>query len=390
MENAVAEVSGVKDKKRIQKRYWREIKGHLYARLQYQDETGKWKEKLKPISDKRTALRVVEETRRELETHGEESFTSDKMTYAELAEEYRKTKLVPAVYQNGVKVSGKRSVRYIEVILKTLIAHFGHKTIRNIKAADLETFKQKRLTSITKDGRVRSIASVNRELSILRTILNFAIQNEWLVKNPFLLCQGIVALSAETERDRVLSFAEESHLLAVCTGPRAHLRAMLICALDTAMRKGEIFKMQWRHINFETDEIFIPQTNTKTEDARTVGLTPRLKCELQLMWETSPKNTNDFVFGSLNSIKTAWKTACRLAEVKDFRFHDCRHTATTRMIASGSPHTEVMKITGHSQLKTFLRYLNITSETANKVAARLSDYLVGRQTSITEISDTVN
>jgi len=376
--------------KRSAPRYWVEIKGKLYARLQYKATDGKYKVKYKPISDKRTARTAVEEMRRELQMHGQESFTSDKMTFGELAEEYRKTKLTPAVYQNGIKVSGKRSVRYIEVILKTLIAHFGQKTIRAIKAGDLETFKQKRLISITKDGRVRSIASVNRELSILRTILNFAVQNEWLLKNPFLLCQGIVALSAETERDRVLSFDEENRLLAVCTGPRAHLRQMLICALDTAMRKGEIFKMKWQHINFETNEIFIPQTNTKTEDARIIGLTPRLKSELQFLWQLSPQQTDGFVFGNINSIKTAWKTACRLADVKDFRFHDCRHTATTRMIASGSPHTEVMKITGHTQLKTFLRYLNITSETASNVAFRLNEYLSHKNISVDSVSLAVN
>ncbi len=61
MENDVNQINLPKTKKRAQKRYWREIKGHLYARLQYQDDTGKWKEKLKPISDKRTAFRVVEE-----------------------------------------------------------------------------------------------------------------------------------------------------------------------------------------------------------------------------------------------------------------------------------------------------------------------------------------
>lgn len=390
MDNIAKQADSANVKKRVQKRYWREIKGHLYARLQYQDESGKWKEKLKSISDKRTAVRVVEEMRRELQTHGQESFASDKMTFGELAEQYRTTKLTPAVYQNGIKVSGKRSVRYIEVILKTLMAHFGQKPIRAIKASDLETFKQKRLISITKDGRVRSIASVNRELSILRTILNFGVQNEWLLKNPFLLCQGIVALSAETERDRVLSFDEESRLLAVCVEPRAHLRPILICALDTAMRKGEIFKMQWQHINFKINEIYIPQTNTKTEDSRIIGLTPRLRDELQLLWQSSPQETDGFVFGNINSIKTAWKTACRLADVNDFRFHDCRHTATTRMIASGSPHTEVMKITGHTQLKTFLRYLNITSETANRVALRLDNYLTERRSQMFESSTAIN
>lgn len=121
-----------------------------------------------------------------------------------------------------------------------------------------------------------------------------------------------------------------------------------------------------------------------------VGITPRLKDELLILWEVSPKDESALVFGITNTIKTAWKTLCKNADVEDFRFHDCRHTATTRMIASGSPHTEVMKITGHSQLKTFLRYLNITSETANKVASKLSDYISERQNFVPEISDVVN
>ncbi len=229
------------------------------------------------------------------------------------------------------------------------------------------------------------------ELALLRVILNFAVRNEWLIKNPFILTKGILSMSAEVERDRVLSFDEESRLLFVCTDRRAHLRPLLICALDTAMRRGEMFKMRWQDVDLTKKEIFIPQTNTKTEDARTVGITPRLKEELELLWQVSPKDKNQIVFGITNTIKTAWKTACRLAGVEDFRLHDCRHTATTRMIASGSPHTEVMKITGHSQLKTFLRYLNITSETANNVASRLNDYLIGRQQIVVpEISDTVN
>jgi integrase len=117
---------------------------------------------------------------------------------------------------------------------------------------------------------------------------------------------------------------------------------------------------------------------------------PRLKIELESLWETLPKDLTASIFQIGESIQTAWKTACRLADIEDFRFHDCRHTATTRMIASGSPHTEVMKITGHSQLKTFLRYLNITTETANNVANRLGNYLADRQIQIFVCSDAVN
>jgi integrase len=384
-------VSGeTETKKRVQKRYWREIKGNLYARLQYQDESGKWKEKLKPISDKRTANRVVEEMRRELELHGQETLNSDKLTFRELAEKYEEIKLVPASYQDGVKVSGKRSIAPVKSALNALLPYFERKLIRNIKTSDIESYKQSRLKTITMRGSTMKVATINRELSLLRTMLNFALQNEWIIKNPFILSKGVISMSAEVERDRILSFNEEKRLLSVCHGRRFHLKALLICALDTAMRRGEIFKMKWEDVNFVSNEIHIPQTNTKTEDARIVGITPRLKNELELLWETSPKDKSTLVFGITNTIKTSFTSACKEANILDFRFHDCRHTATTRMIASGSPHTEVMKITGHTQLKTFLRYLNITTETATRVATNLSDYLAERETLITDFSELVN
>jgi integrase len=134
----------------------------------------------------------------------------------------------------------------------------------------------------------------------------------------------------------------------------------------------------------------VPQTNTKTEEARGVGITQRLEEHLESLWEKSPRDVNATVFGITNTIKTAFNSACEEAELKNFRFHDCRHTATTRMIASGSPHTEVMKITGHSQLKTFLRYLNITPETTERVATNLNNYLAQRQFPIDTASEEIN
>ncbi|MCA1623994.1 MAG: tyrosine-type recombinase/integrase [Acidobacteria bacterium] len=109
--------------------------------------------------------------------------------------------------------------------------------------------------------------------------------------------------------------------------------------------------------------MLIQITNTKTEEERTVGITSRLRIELGRLWEESPKDMDSLVFGITDTIKTAFASACQNANIKDFHLHDCRHTATTRMIASGSP---------------FLRYLNITPETAVGCAVRLDDYLKER------------
>lgn len=402
-------------KKKSPIRFWVIKHGNLYARFQYRSSTGKTKDKYKPISEKRQARSAVEEMRRELESHGEEIFVADKMTFDELADKYEAVELVEATYQDGVKVKGRRSISSVRSAIRPLRMFFGKMLVRSIKPVDIRAYKNARLSTPIetemnerstildqKSGktktvvqkvirtRQRKIGTVNRELSWLRAILNFAITNDWLIKTPFAKMKGVISMASEVERDRVLSLAEEDRLLAVCIDERAHLRPMLICAMDTAMRRGEIFKMRWRDVKFDSDEISIPQTNTKTEESRIVGLTPRLKEELVLLWEQSPKDGGGLVFGITNSIKHAWATACDLAGITDFRFHDCRHTATTRMIASGSPHTEVMKITGHSQIKTFLRYLNLMPETTSKVASRLHNYLADRQISDELASEQIN
>jgi integrase len=338
--------------------------------------------------------------RRELEKHGSETLQADKMTFAELVEKYEQAKLVEAVYADGVKVTGKRSIKPVRTAVNALADYFGRKNIRLIKTSDLEAYKNHRLkTPIeieinqkekflneetgrmkTRNKKVkrtsqRKISSVNRELETLRAMFNFAIENDWLIKNPFVKKKGIISKASGNERDKTLSSEEEIRLLSVCVDQRAHVRPLVICALDTGMRRGEMFQMRWRDVNLETGEIFIPQTNTKTDAERTVGITARFKAELEEMWKVSPQDENRLVFGITCTIKTAWKTACDKAEIKNFRLHDCRHTATTRMIASGSAHTEVMKITGHTQLKTFQRYLNITNETAKRCTARLDNYI---------------
>jgi integrase len=375
-------------KERGSVRYWRMMKGRLYARLQYKDELGKSRERLKPITDKRTARSVVESMRQELEIRGEDSLINNRMTFAEFAPLFKEVKLIPAVFANKVKVSGRKS--NVDWAYKVLIEYFGTKPLRSIKPRDLEIFKDHRLKTITIRGKERNIATVNRELSFLRSMLSYAFQNDWIIQNPFSKIKGVIVSAAETERDRILSFEEEARLLEACIHPRMHLRPILMCALDTAMRSGEIFKMKWDYVDFVKGEIHIPQENAKTEKLRNVGMTSRLRAELEQLWESSPKHVDGSVFGISESVNRSWKTACRLAKVYDFRLHDCRHTGTTRMIASVTPHLEFMKITGHSQLKTFLRYLNITSDSVSSAANRLSEYVSEKKIRTTQVSEAIN
>jgi integrase len=397
-------------KKRSGNKYWRTVKGHLYARFQYFDENEKSCEKLKPITDKRNARKEVEKMRRELETHGSETLQADKVNFNQLAEKYKKAKVFSAVIRDGVKVSGLKSYKPVETYVKIASAFFGKKRLRLIKPSDIEKFKQERLnTPVTREIKVtvcykneegkekkriereikttpRKVSAVNRELATLRAMLNFAEEEGWIPKNPF--PSKIISISAEKAREEQITHEQEKRLLEVCKDKRGHLKPILICALDTAMRPDEIFKLCWKDIDFALSNINIRIENSKTEKARNVWMSSRLKMELEKLWNSSPKDLSLSVFGT-KSIKKAYTTACRLAGIKGFRFRDMRHVATTRMILAGYSHAEVMVVTGHTQMKTFLRYLNITPEIISGKASRMDLFLVESQKQVKEILEII-
>ncbi len=176
-------------------------------------------------------------------------------------------------------------------------------------------------------------------------------------------------------RERILTREEEARLIDGCEDRRQHLRALITVAVDTAMRRGELFKLRWSDVDLASGRITVRAENAKTEKMRVVGMTKRMLAELTNLWDKSPQNQNELVFGIVSTIKNGWKSLCLEAGVEDLRFHDLRHTATTRLIRAGVPVSEVMKITGHTQMSTFLRYLNQTHESVSESAKSLDRYL---------------
>ena len=176
-------------------------------------------------------------------------------------------------------------------------------------------------------------------------------------------------------RERILTREEETRLLVACTTPesqgkRSHLRPLLIMALDTGMRRGEIVKLKWSDVDFERRSISVRATTTKTLRPRTIGMTSRLHAELLARWGASEQNADALVFG-MADVKKSFAAACKAAGIEGFRLHDARHTAITRMIRAGMPAGEVMKISGHTQMTTFARYVNVDHQTATRAAAAL-------------------
>jgi integrase len=155
-----------------------------------------------------------------------------------------------------------------------------------------------------------------------------------------------------------------------------------------------MFGLIWADIDLTNQTIRVRREIAKTGKERFVFVSDRLRDELEMLWEVSPKNKRQNIFG-VQSVKTAFNTACRLAEIEDLHFHDLRHTATTRMVQSRKiPQGEIMKMTGHDQLKTFLRYLSLTESSLSENAKLFSSYLSKKVSEMQQISvlqsDTVN
>lgn len=376
-----------------------------YARITRIEGNGKKKQYTARAESKSHARQLRDELTENYRDNGEKAIEGAKIIFREFAEDYKIRKLIPAKYHNDRKVAGLRSHRTALNSLNNLLPFFGNKKIRDINPAMIERFKQTRLdepVKIKKKNekgefetieRARAIASVNRELALLRTILNDAVFNGLLTRSPFLNAKGLVSLADEVKRERVLTIAEEKRLLDACEeyihltyerngktitakhkSNRQHLRPLIITALDTAMRSGELLKLIWRDVDLDNRIIKIIAFNTKTAKPREVGMTDRVFEELTKLWEMSLMDLNELVFGIKDTIKRSFASACRDAGIEGFHFHDCRHTAITRMIQAGLSPMEVMKISGHTQMNTFARYVNPNAQAVTRIADVLSIY----------------
>jgi len=188
--------------------------------------------------------------------------------------------------------------------------------------------------------------------------------------------QMLMDASRLRKRERILTRDEERKLLEACSGHhhREHLRPILICALDTGMRRGEILSLRWHDVDFENGLINIQAFNTKTMKERQVSLTARLASELQTLWEQSPQEKRGRVFGIVSNVKRLFTAARRTAGLLDVRFHDLRHTHATRLVSLHLPLSEVGRVLGHSQPNTTYRYVNANVETARRASAALDAF----------------
>jgi integrase len=354
--------------------YTYEENGRLYARLTYTDETGRRRNVKRRAENAKHGKAILKDLREQFDKGGARAVDTERMTVNDLCDFYCEHYLKPAEYVKNRKVFGLRSQRLVGQYISLIRNQLGSKRLRLIAYSDLLNFRNSRFETPTKHEKQRSLATVNRELCYLRRLLNIAERERWIYRNPFRNGDSLINISDETKRNRTLSKEEEVRLLNICNGRRAHLKPIIILALDTGMRRGEILKLRWHDIDFDQQLITIQAFNTKTMRQRVVSMTVRVYDELSKLWSESSEQESALVFGIADTFKTAFNGACKTAQISDLRFHDLRHTHATRLDGLGFSLAKIGTQLGHTQVQTTLRYVNRTFDEAKRMAEALDVY----------------
>ena len=220
--------------------------------------------------------------------------------------------------------------------LKMLLPFFGDTKLVKINKSITREYRKIRLAEKSiKD------ATINRDLAVLRHLLFWAVDEGLLAANPL----GRLRLVRERKTyRRVLSVAEEFSLLDASA---EHLADIVIAALDTGMRRGEILGQLWEDVDFDRRLLWVTRSKTPEGESREIPLTQRL---YELLESNRQEEGPVFVYKDrpIKTIARAWKAAIRRAGIRYVRFHDLRHCFATRLLEAGVMQEVRKALMGHS------------------------------------------
>jgi len=248
----------------------------------------------------------------------------------------------------------------------------GHFRLSEIRRMHLCECRDKLLNITTRRGKLPSPSTVNRILTSLSHAFSVAVEEwEWLSDNPM---RRVRKLREPRGRVRFLSDEEKERLLEACRESKCEcLYAVVVLALSTGMRRGEIMNLKWQDIDFKRGLMVLHKT--KNNERRGVPLVGHAH---ELLEER--RKESGLVFAGTNlekplDMEAAWQGALKRAEIKDFRFHDLRHSAASYLAMNGATATEIAEILGHKTLQMVKRYSHLSSEHLKGVMSGLDKRL---------------
>lgn len=244
--------------------------------------------------------------------------------------------------------------------VRTVKKYFGSMLISEITPAHIEAFKQERIDTPVKSGSRRAPATVNRDLRTLSRILSKA-RERWLIKvNPF---TGVKLVKTDNRRERFLSYDEEDELIRYLKERHPGLLPMVIVAINTGMRRGELVRLRWTDVYRDRELLHV----TKTKNGRDRWV-PINSAAAEVLESQSRVATGERVFElDPDKVSSAFRMIARRLGLKNLRLHDLRHTFATRLGNANTDPFTMAEILGHSDLSQTKRYTHAFHQ--NKIKA---------------------
>ena len=249
----------------------------------------------------------------------------------------------------------------------------GHLTLAELRAPILTEKRDKLAQEETKKNTLRTPGTVNRYLVSLGLVLSRARRDwGWLGLNPM---ENVRKLKEPRGRVRFLLDEERADLLRVCKASNeAYLYPVVLLALSTGARKAEIMGLRWQ--DFDVKRGILRFEKTKNDERRAVPLTgPALK-ELKRLKKLRRIDT-DLIFTRKDGkapkeIKKHWNKAVEDSNLKDFRFHDLRHSCASYLAMNGASLAEIGDILGHKTVQMTKRYSHLTEQHTRRVLLKMT------------------
>jgi integrase len=261
-------------------------------------------------------------------------------TFRELAEKY-------SDWAKGRQRSYSTSKHYM---INQLVHKFGDMRLNRFNTLLLEQFQSKRLRKGNKP------ATVNRLIATIAHMFTKAVDWEMMSKAE----KEAIKVKMLTENNRRLRFLSKEECNRLVNSCDPHLRPIVITALNTGMRRGEILSLKWTHVDLKHG--FILLDRTKNNERREIPINTTLR---DIFQGIARRIDSDYVFHDpatgkpYKDVGRSFTAACRRAKIIDFTLRDLRHTFASHLVMAGVDLTTLKELLGHKDIRMTLRYAHL-------------------------------
>jgi len=222
--------------------------------------------------------------------------------------------------------------------------------ISKLSSMDIASYRDERLQEVVP-------ASVVMELMLISHAIDTAVR-EWGVALPDNVVKNVTKPKVDRGRDRRLLAGEEQRLLLACSQSKNYgLLPVVIMAIETDMRRGELLNLSWKDIDLDKHVAYLEMTKNGTK--RDVPLSSKA---IETLGSLPHEITGKVFPLSPVALRGLWNRVCKRTDLIDLRFHDLRHEATSRFFEKGLNVMEVAAITGQKDLRMLQRYTHLRVE----------------------------